>query len=104
MLTDNEFHTYANAILDEFERLLDDADASGALDMEHGGDQLSIIYPNGKTTLISKHGVTRELWLASPVQGGLHFVWKDGNWELADGTQLKAALIKDLKLIGGVEL
>lgn len=104
MLTENDFHIRADAELQSIVDVLDEADAAGLIEVELSPDQLAIIYPGGKTTLISKHGVTKQLWFSSPIQGGLHFSYTDGKWQLPDGMLLSHALQKDLEALGGCTL
>lgn len=65
---------------------------------------MTIDLPSGKQLLISKHGVTKQLWLSSPVSGGLHFSFKDEAWSLADGRTLTQVLSQELKNLAGIDV
>jgi iron donor protein CyaY len=94
------FHAYADATLqhvyDQLEQAYDDGTLED-LDLEEG--LLSIVTASEKTFILSKHGPSRQLWLASPLSGGLHFDFSSHTqeWQLPDGRLLKDILAADLK-------
>jgi CyaY protein len=101
-MDETEFHQRANRWLSMAEGVLEEADARGDLDLDSQNDALSIELPTGKTLLVSKHSTMRQLWVASPVSGGLHFSFRDGTWMLADGRTLEDVLAQELKILAGV--
>lgn len=107
MLDDNHFHAIANATLmhfyDQLEQAYDHEDLE-ELDFDEGAGILTIVTPDQKTFILSKHGPSHQLWLASPISGGLHFVFDSANkeWVLHDGTSLKQILAENLKKCAGI--
>lgn len=103
-MNDSDFHRVADATLARLADRLDDADASGALDVELLSGVLTIGLPAGKTVVVSKHGPSRQVWVSSPVSGGLHFSWDGQAWLLADGTEMEALLADELGRLSGVKM
>jgi frataxin len=44
------------------------------------GYSLTFHTKDGKTYLLNYHGVTRQIWLASPLTGAHHFRLQEGHW------------------------
>lgn len=103
MLSETEFHVQADKTLRAFEAALEEAHATGAVDIELTGDILTIELPGGKYYLLSKHAATRELWVSSPRSGGLHFHWREG-WFLRDGRALVGVVNDELQQLAGVQV
>lgn len=100
MMNESEFHTKADVTLSDLAEALEDADASGALDVEQEPDAVTLLLPSGKQYVISKHAASRQIWLSSPVSGGLHFSCDgSGGWMLADGRTLGGVLAEELREI-----
>jgi len=51
-----------------------------AADAELGEDVLTVTLPTGKHYFINKHGVTHQIWVASPFTGAHHFAYTSGQW------------------------
>lgn len=85
---------------------LEDADARGDIELESDSSMVSIVSDSGKTWLISTHNPSEQLWLSSPVTGGLHFSYDAGvqNWVLADGRVLDTLLKEELRTYAHVEM
>ena len=102
MLDQNHFHAFANATLmhiyDQLEPAYDEGDLE-EVDYDEGAGILTIITPDNVTFIISKHGPSTQLWLASPISGGLHFSHNPDqqDWVLPDGRTLKSVLAADLQ-------
>lgn len=97
-MDDTRFHAIANATLehcyDQLEAAYDAGDIK-ELDLEDG--ILNIQTATGKIFLLNKHGPSKQLWLASPVSGGLHFSYaSDQRWTLPNGTLLYDLLRREL--------
>ncbi len=108
MLDEHHFHAIAGATLlhinDQLEQAFDHGDLED-LDYDEGAGLLTIITPEGVTFVLSKHAASRQLWLASPLSGGLHFEFNQAaqEWCLADGRTLKLILAHDLQTaLGGM--
>lgn len=102
MLDETHFHAYANATLmhiyDQLEQAFDQGDLE-ELDYDEGAGILTIITPDDATFVLSKHGPSCQLWLASPISGGLHFDYDSDaqDWMLSDGRSLKKVLAENLR-------
>ena len=72
-MNETEFHHLAHIQLSTVFDILEDADRQGLLDVEYEGGIMTIGLPDGRQCVLSKHVPSCELWLSSPVSGGLHF-------------------------------
>lgn len=93
---ESEFHILADATLEQLLGALEPADASGALEVEDTPGVLTITLNNGKQYVVSKHTPSRQIWLSSPISGGLHFSYRDTAWKLADERTLTGILSQEL--------
>lgn len=93
------YHTIADATLAHCYDQLDNAFERGAIDdLELQNGILSIVTEQGTTFILSKHAPSRQIWLASPVSGGLHFSY-DGatqHWVLPNADALYEVLRNEL--------
>jgi iron donor protein CyaY len=99
MIDEHKFQTIANATLMHFFDQLEDAFERGdfeELDLNEG--ILKIETRSSHVFLLSKHSPSCQLWLASPISGGLHFDYHESEeqWLLRDGTTLKQRLSDEL--------
>lgn len=99
LLTESAFHSLADQTLECLADALEPLDQKGALEVDHGGDAVQAELPSGQVFLISKHVPMRQLWLSSPLSGGLHFSFNeaDGQWKLEDGRTLFSVLQAELR-------
>ena len=96
-LDESRFHVIADAVLQRLSEQLEPFYDSGALeelDLQDG--ILTILAASGRTYLITKHSSSRQIWLASPVSGGLHFIYNGTDWRLTNQTELKEQLQREL--------
>ncbi len=106
MLDQSRFHAYADATLmhinDQLEQAFDTGDLE-ELDYDEGAGILTIITPSDVTFIVSKHSPSGQVWLASPLSGGLHFGFNETHqdWRLNDERNLKTILAEDLQQAGG---
>jgi iron donor protein CyaY len=98
------FDKTANATLENLLERIEAADTQGVLDAELEAGALSVALPNGKQYLITKHAPSAQLWLASPMSGGLHFSPRGDEWVLADGRTLDATVRAELCQLAGVDI
>lgn len=92
------FHPLADLVLQRCFAGLEAAYDSGALeDLELQNGILTLVTASGKTLVLSKHAPTCQLWLASPISGGLHFVY-DASTErwVTRGEELYSLLTREL--------
>lgn len=105
MLTDSQFQTIAHRTLtqlhDRYEMAYENEEIDD-LELEPG--LLTIVTATGKTFIISAHAPSREIWLASPVSGGLHFPWNGEHWALKSGELLDTILRQELEREGVLAL
>jgi iron donor protein CyaY len=94
------YHQISEDFINRLALILEALDEDGALEVEYQGGILTIELPSGKQLVISKHTASRQIWLASPASGGLHFAYQNGTWALADGRTLTQVLSQELKTLG----
>ena len=104
MLDETRFHPLADAFLSALFEQIEAADQGGVIDAEYQGGILTLELENGKTLVVSKHAPSLQIWLSSPISGGLHFRHENGDWKLPDGRELKTMLAAELKQLSGVEI
>ncbi len=105
-MQESEFHRLADLWLATAGDALEAADGQGLLDAEYEAGALNLKLPSGKIFIVSKHAPTRQLWLSSPISGGLHFSWReaDKKWALDDGRALSDVLSKELLNLGNIHV
>jgi CyaY protein len=103
-MQESNFHRLADQWLTMAEAVLEEADQNGAVEMELQSGALTLILPSQKVVLISKHSPMRQLWLASPISGGLHFSHDGAEWSLADGRTLEQVLSQELQTLAGIKI
>lgn len=105
-MQESEFHRLADRTLLAMQDALESADEEGALDADYAGGVLTIQIEGGQVYVVSKHAPSRQLWLSSPVSGGLHFSYdtRSGGWLLTDGRHLANLLASELQTLAGVSV
>ena len=98
-MNDTAFQSLAARMLDQLAEALEPAYETGVLDdlvLEDG--VLTITTTNGRVFVVSKHAPTQQIWLASPLSGGLHFSYDAATaaFRLSDGNALNDVLRRDL--------
>jgi iron donor protein CyaY len=103
-MNETEYHRLADALLAHLEQILEPADQSGLIELESGKDMLTIELEDGKQFIVSKHNASKQVWLSSPISGGLHFTYntEKKDWCLADQRELSTILLAELKQLAGV--
>ena len=99
-----EFHNVAEKTLVSFADALDACDENGDLDVELQAGVLTIELNSGKQFIVNKHAPSQQIWLSSPVSGGLHFSYNDKQWKLVDGRELSSLLASELKTLAQIEV
>lgn len=102
---ESEFERSASLYLERLFETLEEQDEAGMLEIDLETGALTIKLGNGKTFLISKHGPSQQMWLSSPISGGLHFMATDDgrDWKLKDGRRLSIVLSEELRYFTGAE-
>ncbi len=95
------YHTVVETTLETLYEKLGPAFEQGTLqDLELQNGVLTLITAAGSTLVISRHSASKQLWLASPLSGGLHFSYdtSKNTWQLADGRTFTTVLTHELRL------
>lgn len=103
-MNDTDYHRISEEMLNVISDILEPYDHDGVVEVELRDDSLTIEMLSGKQLLLSKHGVTKQLWLSSPISGGLHFAYQGGRWVLADGRALAEVLSQELKQLAAIDV
>ncbi len=104
-LTESEFRERADATLEYLFEKLDEEDMGGVLDLDLQEGVLSIATNTGHAFVVSRHVPSKEIWLSSPLTGGLHFAYpyKQDDWWLRDGRTLTVVLSEEISQTTGCE-
>jgi iron donor protein CyaY len=97
-MDESTYHRRADAFLQHLMERLEERDAQGELDCELQAGVLTVLLPSRRSFVVSKHAPMRQVWLSSPLSGGLHFSWDEPaqQWRLSDGRELEAVLMGDM--------
>lgn len=74
----DDFYTVSALILEELAEFFESSWALADVDLLE--DTLTVTLPQNKQYVIHKHGITRQIWVASPFTGAHHFHLKEGQW------------------------
>ena len=99
-MNETEFHRLADNMLNTMFDALEEADEKGALDVEYQDGIMTIRLPGGKQYIVSKHAPSQQIWLSSPLSGGLHFSYDAATWALPTGARLSGVLAEEFKNAG----
>lgn len=101
---ESEFEECADNFLELLFEQLEEQDTEGALDIDLEQGILTI-EAGGRQFVISRHAPSRQLWLSSPLSGGLHFSSSQGgrDWTLGDGRCLSVILGEELSMMTGTD-
>ncbi len=102
--TDSEFHRQADRTLEALLERIEAADTGGVLDAELLNGVLTVDLPGGRQYLVSKHAPSRQIWVSSPVSGGLHFAAGENGWVLGNGAELGALVESELAYLAGRDI
>ncbi len=94
-MLEKDFEQLAQKTLDAIAEKLDALDASGELELEYQNGIITIKLESGKQFIVNKHAPSKQIWLSSPISGGLHFSYNDG-WKLADGRELENTIMSEI--------
>ena len=98
-LSENDFLSMADRLLTRIEDLIESADIDA--DCTRQDNVLTIEFENGSKIIINSQTPNREIWLAAK-SGGYHYRLVDGQWtDLRGGTELAAALSKEVSAQSG---
>jgi frataxin len=103
VMDESQFQTAADKWLEALYELLELEDDEAMLDMDWQEGVMHIVVDDETTFVITKHAPSKQLWLSSPLSGGLHFSVIDNgaDWILADGRRLSIVLAEELQQLTG---
>jgi iron donor protein CyaY len=105
-LSDTAYAALSNATLNRLADGLEASDEDGVLEVELLSGTLTIALPSGQQFLVNRHTPSQQIWLSSPLSGGLRFDYDESAqaWVLADGRRLDTLLKAELEtLLGEME-
>jgi frataxin len=98
-LSETAYHALADLTLhklaDQAERL------DEGIDAELYGGVLTLTLDSGRQFVVNKHAPTQQVWLSSPLSGGLHFAYQSEAqaFALPDGRRLETLLMAELETL-----
>ncbi len=102
----NPFIQLAEKTLRAIADTLDKFDESGDLELDYQEGAITITLDSGKQFIVNRHAPTQQIWLSSPISGGLHFSYDEveKSWKLSDGNKLFDILSAELKKLANIEI
>ena len=100
-LSDTAFAALSNATLNHLADMLEAFDEDGLLEVEVLSGTLTVDLPSGPQFVVNRHGPTQQIWLSSPLSGGLHFDYDEDEqaWALKDGRRLETLLKAEVETL-----
>lgn len=99
MLTDSQFYTLGRDTLARLHDALEPAYDAATLDeLELEAGLLTIVTNAGQSFIVSAHAPSHQIWLASPMSGGLHFRWSGESWIIGTGETIEEVLSRELQV------
>ncbi len=95
------FHEKADSYLEAAFDTLEAQDTNALLEIDLEGGILTIELEDGRQWLISKHEPSGEMWLSSPISGGLHFSNTKHGWTLSDGRDISSLTSAEISEASG---
>ena len=90
----DDFYSVSTLILEEIAEFFESSWPQADVDLLDG--TLTVILPTHQQYVIHKHGITRQIWVASPFTGAHHFHLKEGQWRCTRmGTRLQDLLMAE---------
>lgn len=90
----DDFYSISTLTLEEVAEFFESSWPQADVDLLDG--TLTVLLPNHQQYVIHKHGVTRQIWVASPFTGAHHFHYKESRWYCTrTGTSLQDLLIAE---------
>jgi iron donor protein CyaY len=104
-IDENIFEELATNWMESLFELLESEDDEAKLDIDLEEGVMKITIDDENIFVISKHIASKQLWLSSPISGGLHFdpVDEGADWELNNGVRLSDIIVEELLQLTGQE-
>jgi frataxin len=101
---ESDFSKCAETFLEMLFEQLEEQDNEGILDIDLQ-DGILMIETLAQEFVVSRHSPSQQVWLSSPLSGGLHFSPSDNgrDWKLPDGRRLSVVLGEELSMITGTD-
>lgn len=99
MLEESEFYQKADALLERLANEIELKDNEMLIDIDLNQGVLTLKLDSGHEYVVSKHAASKQVWLSSPISGGLHYDYNPENdgWELIkDGSRISELLSEEL--------
>jgi frataxin len=74
----DDFYRNSSIVLEEVATFFESSWNLADVDLLEG--TLTVTLPHKQQYVLHKHGVTKQIWLASPFTGAHHFRLKEGQW------------------------
>ena len=104
MMDETLFNSLANPFLESIFEEIEEKDVDMLIDADLNDGILTLELDSGQQYVVSKHAPSKQVWLSSPLSGGLHYDYNDDteSWELTkDGSRLNELLTKELYQLTG---
>jgi len=100
-LSETAFITIVDATLARLAGMVEAMDSEDVLEVEQTSGMLTIEMPSGKQFVLNRQIPTRQIWLSSPLSGGLRFDYDEDEklWKLPDSRRLDTLLKADLETL-----
>ncbi len=104
-IDDSSFEELATNWMEALFELLESEDDEAKLDIDLEEGVMKITVDDENIFVISKHMPSKQLWLSSPMSGGLHFdcIDEGADWELSNGVRLSDIIVEELLQLTGQE-
>jgi len=105
-ISDTAFAALSDVTLGRLADSLEALDEDGLLEVELMAGTLTIELASGAQFVVNRHGPSQQIWLSSPLSGGLHFDYDESEqaWVLKDGRRLDTLLKAEVEtLLAGEE-
>jgi CyaY protein len=90
----DDFHKVSTLALEEVSDFFEFSWPEADVDLLD--ETLTVTLPKSRQYVINKHGVTQQIWVASPFSGAHHFHMKEGEWRCTrTGTKLQDFLLNE---------
>lgn len=95
-MDETRFHQLIEPTLQHWHDALEPAyDAATVEELELDDGVLTVTSAKGTVWVLSRHTASRQLWLASPISGGHHFIHEQ-DWKLKDGRSVADVWLPEL--------
>ncbi len=104
-ISDTAFAALADTMLNRLALSIEAYDEDAQLEIEFLNGMITVEFPSGRQFVINRHGPSRQIWLSSPLSGGLHFDYDEQQkaWVLADGRRLDTLLQAEIETLLATE-